>query len=82
MYLYLSPQYIKTLKRETTGLCDRYLTLVETTREAVERLTQEQRGIFDEIIEAINNDEQIIGFINSRGGCGKTFLMESPTEAR
>ena len=49
-------------------------TKVEAT---VPILTEEQRLIYDRVITAVRNDEQLLAFIDARGGCGKTFLINT-----
>ena len=49
-------------------------TKVEAT---VPRLTEEQRLIYERVNSAVRNDEQLLAFIDARGGCGKTFLINT-----
>ena len=51
--------------------------LRNTSELSASRLTQDQRAIFDEILETVNNDESKQFFIKARGGCGKTFLFNT-----
>ena len=39
--------------------------------------TQEQQVIFDLVLEAVNSDKELCLFIDARGGCGKTYLLNT-----
>ena len=51
--------------------------LEECVRKTVPMFTEEQRIIFETVIEAVRNQESCCIFIDARGGCGKTFLLNS-----
>ena len=39
--------------------------------------TDEQRGIFQTIMSAVTQEEELLVFIDARGGCGKTYLLNT-----
>ena len=45
-------------------------------RDRLERMTTEQRAIFDVVMEHIEGRRPVQIFIDARGGCGKTFTLE------
>ena len=45
------------------------------------KLTQEQRDIFDKVLQSVQSEQQILLFIDARGGCGKTFLLNGLLDA-
>ena len=47
----------------------------ELARERYGQFTQEQRQIFDTILEAVSSNIPMQVFIDGRGGCGKSFLQ-------
>ena len=51
--------------------------LTVRVREVKEKLTEEQSAIFYKVMEAVEEDLPLCLFINARGGCGKTFLINS-----
>ena len=40
----------------------------------VPKFTQEQAEIYEKVQLAVREDEQLLAFIDARGGCGKTFM--------
>ena len=51
--------------------------LVETVRILVPMFTQEQNKIFETVMEAVSQENSCCVFIDARGGCGKTFLLNA-----
>ena len=51
--------------------------LRQTADAASATLTDEQRRIFDAILEAVQNNESKQFFVKARGGTGKTFLFNT-----
>ena len=51
--------------------------LEESVKKTVPMFTEEQRIIFDTVIDAVRKQEPSCIFIDARGGCGKTFLLNS-----
>ena len=47
---------------------------VETT---VSKFTEEQSVIYTDIIDAVKQEKQFLAFIDARGGCGKTYLLNA-----
>ena len=45
--------------------------------ERVPTFTQEQRNIYNKVMEAVKNESQLLVFIDARGGCGKTYLLNT-----
>ena len=45
--------------------------------ERVPTFTSEQRHVYELILNAVQNKEQICCFIDARGGCGKTYLINT-----
>ena len=39
--------------------------------------TEEQRMIFETVVDAAKNGTQLLAFIDARGGCGKTYLLNT-----
>jgi hypothetical protein len=52
---------------------------LSTSLEAVRKMTPEQKGIFDELINAVANPDIVdrVFFVDGPGGTGKSFLMET-----
>ena len=51
--------------------------LQEIVEERVPNFTPEQQEIFDMVLDAVNNSKELCLFIDARGGCGKTFLLNT-----
>jgi len=51
------------------------LTAVVQEREP--NFTDEQRAIFQAVMNAVTQESQLLIFIDARGGCGKTFLLNT-----
>ena len=49
----------------------------ELARERYGQFTQEQRQIFDTIIDAVKRDTPKLVFIDGRGGCGKSWVQNA-----
>ena len=45
------------------------------------QLTLDQRTIFDTVLHAVESEQQLLLFIDARGGCGKTFLLNGILDA-
>ena len=55
--------------------------LVANVEEAASKFTPEQQEIFDAVTNAVSNGEPLQIFISARGGCGKTFILNSILDA-
>ena len=51
--------------------------LHDTVHQRLPTLTEEQRNVFHTIMHAVTNDEPLQAFIDARGGCGKTYLINT-----
>ena len=51
--------------------------LVDTVEKVVPMFTPEQLEIFETVLEAVQNKKSLWAFIDARGGCGKTFLLNA-----
>ena len=51
--------------------------LAASVEEVTPKFTHEQRVIFDIVIEAVRSRKSLWAFIDARGGCGKTFLINA-----
>ena len=51
--------------------------LQEIVQEKLLQFTSEQQAIFDVVLEAVNNELELCLFIDARGGCGKTYLLNT-----
>ena len=49
--------------------------------ERVPTFTDEQRVIYDAVIAAVQGDQHLAAFIDARGGCGKTYLLNTILDA-
>ena len=47
----------------------------ELARERCEQFTQEQRHVFNTIVEAVKSNTPKLVFIDGRGGCGKSWVQ-------
>ena len=55
--------------------------LEESVRKSILCFTNEQSKIFDDVLTAVKQDSQILVFIDARGGCGKTYLLNAVLSA-
>ena len=51
--------------------------LAHTVEERVPTFTEEQRYIFDTVMEHLRSNKPLQIFIDARGGCGKTYLINT-----
>ena len=51
--------------------------LATKAKSTVPKFTDEQRLIYERVNAAMREQEQLLAFINARGGCGKTFLTNA-----
>ena len=51
--------------------------LMESVQHSKSMFTPEQRVIFDSVVNAVKNNNSLCVFIDARGGCGKTFLLNA-----
>ena len=51
--------------------------LVSIVDERVPTFTPEQSTIYDFVMEAVRTNKPIQLFIDARGGCGKTYLLNT-----
>ena len=49
----------------------------EELESKVNMLTPDQKQIYDSVRQSMQNEEQLLCFIDARGGCGKTFLLNA-----
>ena len=52
-------------------------SLKELSSERYGQFTEEQRQVFDTILDAVKRNLPLQLFINARGGCGKTYVMNA-----
>ena len=52
-------------------------SLKELSSERYVKFTEEQRQVFDTILNAVKSNLPLQVFINARGGCGKTYVMNA-----
>ena len=55
--------------------------LVANVADATSKFTPEQRQIFETVMDAVSSGDPLQIFISARGGCGKTFLLNSILDA-
>ena len=48
-----------------------------TVEERVEKFTAEQAAVFETVMEAVRGRKPLCAFIDARGGCGKTFILNA-----
>ena len=53
------------------------ILLQATVEEIKPKFTREQKIIYDIVMEAVSQNEELQLFISARGGCGKTFLLNA-----
>ena len=51
--------------------------VTETVQQRVPTFTEEQKTVFQTIMDAVKNEEPLQAFIDARGGCGKTYLLNT-----
>ena len=51
--------------------------LTSSLEQIVPLFTPEQLVIYNEVLEAVSKGEQLLAFVDARGGCGKTFLLNA-----
>ena len=51
--------------------------LESTVQLRLPTFTEEQSSVFQTIVEAVNNGDSLQVFIDARGGCGKTYLLNT-----
>ena len=51
--------------------------LIESVQNVKPMFTPEQKEIFDTVLDAVENNNALCVFIDARGGCGKTFLLNA-----
>ena len=55
--------------------------LKSEVKEAQDKFTVSQQDIFEIIMEAVKGNKSLQLFISARGGCGKTFLLNTVLKA-
>ena len=55
--------------------------LTEDAQEIFTMYTEEQQAVHNRILDAIKNDTRLALYINAKGGCGKTFLINGILKA-
>ena len=55
--------------------------LLQRVHNTVPMFTQEQSEIFQTVMEAVESQKSLCVFIDARGGCGKTFLLNTILDA-
>ena len=55
--------------------------LTEEAQEIFTMYTEEQQAVHNRILDAINNDTRLALYINAKGVCGKTFLLNGILKA-
>ena len=55
--------------------------LAQKVNDTVPLFTREQSTIYESVMEAVRNKRPLYVFIDARGGCGKTFLLNSILDA-
>ena len=55
--------------------------LLRTVEACVPTFTPEQRRVYEEIMDAVKNDKALCVFLAARGGCGKTYLLNTMLSA-
>ena len=51
--------------------------LSSSLQETTPLFTQEQSAIYNDVLEAVKHGNSLLTFIDARGGCGKTFLLNA-----
>ena len=51
--------------------------LTETVETRLPSFTPEQEDIYNIVLDSVRNNEQFLMFISARGGCGKTYLLNT-----
>ena len=55
--------------------------LAEEAQQILGMYTEEQQAVHNRILDAIKNDNRLALYINAKGGCGKTFLLNGILKA-
>lgn len=55
--------------------------LAEEAQQILAMYTEEQQAVHNRILDAIKNDNRLALYINAKGGCGKTFLLNGILKA-
>ena len=55
--------------------------LAHNVQVTVPQFTKEQSTIYEDVMNAVSNKKPLCVFIDARGGCGKTFLLNSILDA-
>ena len=48
-----------------------------TVQETVDKFTEEQAAVFEAVMVAVKERKSLCAFIDARGGCGKTFIINA-----
>ena len=51
--------------------------LAISVEEIIPKFTKDQHQIYEEVMDAVKNNKTLLAFIDARGGCGKTFLLNA-----
>ena len=51
--------------------------LSNTVEQRIPTFTDEQKTVFNTVMEAVRKEEPLQAFIDARGGCGKTYLLNT-----
>ena len=51
--------------------------LKNSVNESLLKFTDEQLVIYEDVLNAVKQKKQLLAFIDARGGCGKTFLLNA-----
>ena len=51
--------------------------LSDTVQQRIPTFTEEQRLVFETVMDAVRKEEPLTAFIDARGGCGKTYLLNT-----
>ena len=51
--------------------------LAENVANVLPKFTNEQAQVFTEVMDAVQNQQSLCVFLDARGGCGKTFLLNA-----
>ena len=52
-----------------------------TVQETVDKFTEEQAAVFEAVMAAVKERKSLCAFIDARGGCGKTFIINAILKA-
>ena len=62
------------IREEKDYNVEQLLSNLEVT---IPRFTAEQSLIYNDVMGAVSSEKQLLAFIDARGGCGKTYLLNS-----